>query len=202
MGTKTEIADYMRTSTHHQKMDLQKAAVADYLEKNDMKSKHFEDHGYTGTNMCRPAFEELNDLVESSKIKTVIVWKLDRLGRSAVDLLHTLERWNELGVKIVSITESIDFSTASGRFFIMALSAVTQYETELRRERSLAGIEAYRSSGKKWPGGRKKGCCPVLTKDMKKSIKALHKGGVNVNQISKQLGISRPTVYRGLEAKC
>src|SRR6202042_1988554 len=93
--------------------------------------------------------------MRAGKISSVVVWRLDRLGRTAKGLTALFEELRELGVNLVSLKDCLDLATPAGRLMACVLASVAAYETEVRAERVLAGQEAARAAGKKWGGSEK-----------------------------------------------
>lgn len=147
----------------------------------------------------RPQFDEL--LNSLNKGDTLVVWKLDRLGRSMFDLIKIVSEMDAKGVKFVSLTENIDTSTSTGKMMLMLFSMMAEYELSIRKERQEANKEIARQSGRL--GGRPKG----LSRDAKKTAVVLmgmyqEKAGeeykYSVSEITAALKISRGTVYKYL----
>jgi len=135
----------------------------------------------------RPKREELLKMARRREIDAVLVWKLDRFGRSLADLVTSLNELRELGVVFVSLTESLDFSTPSGRAMAGMLSTFAEFERDIIRERVTAGIANSRAKGR--PHGRPR--TAALKKDQ---INKLKTDGLNNSQIAKKLKISRGSV--------
>jgi len=121
---------------------------------------------------------------------TLVVWKLDRLGRSVKSLITLVEELKERGVHFKSITDSIDTSSPMGKLFFHIMAAVAQMERDLIIERTRAGLEAARKRGR--VGGRKR----VMTEEKVNAAKKLLQGGVSPKEVAKTLGVSVPTLYR------
>ena len=126
------------------------------------------------------------------EIDAVLVWKLDRFGRSLADLITTLNELRDIGVTFISLTESLDFSTPAGRAMAGMLSTFAEFERDIIRERVKAGIANAREHGK--PHGRPK--TAALRRD---DITRLKKAGLNNSQIAKKLKISRGSVISQLK---
>ena len=135
----------------------------------------------------RPKREELLKMARRREIDAVLVWKLDRFGRSLADLVASLNELRELGVVFVSLTESLDFSTPSGRAMAGMLSTFAEFERDMIRERVTAGIANARAKGR--PHGR-----PRTASLKKDQINKLKTDGLNNSQIAKKLKISRGSV--------
>src|SRR5438552_1061471 len=123
---------------------------------------------------------------------SLVVWKLDRFGRSMVDLVNTITDLNKQGINFVSLTENIDTTTAVGRMFLQFLAMLAEFERNLISERTRAGLDAARARGRK--GGRPK----VLPTSSKVALaRRLYKDHETpIKQICKDLGISKATLYR------
>ena len=137
---------------------------------------------------------ELNHLIENARIgDTIVVWRLDRLGRSLRHLIDLSEQLQSRGIALRSITESIDTSTPSGRFMFSILGALGQMELEIIRERTKAGLRAAAARGRR--GGRP----PALDDAKVRAARAMLSGGtMSAGEVAKQLGISPSTLYRHL----
>ena len=148
--------------------------------------------------MLRPGLKKLEADVRSGKVGTVVVWRLDRLGRTAGEMVNFLDELYAGGVGFVSVRDGIDISTASGRLFRTILAGFAEYEHEVISERIKAGVVKAKKKGKKW-GGRKKGYRTRLTRGKLKAVRVLLKSGTRKAAIARQLNISERSVYRALE---
>jgi len=152
---------------------------------------------FTGTTMERPGLDKLLAAVRRGAVRKVVVWRLDRLGRTAKGLLTLLDEFQQLGVGFVSLREGFDLGTPAGRLMAGVLASVAAYETEVRKERQLAGIAKAKSEGKTW-GGRVQGTRVRLTEEKERLIRQLHADGQAVAAIARLVGLTRKTVYRAL----
>ena len=152
---------------------------------------------FTGTTMDRPGLDWLLADVRSGKISKVCVWRLDRLGRTAKGLLTLLDELRVLGVGFVSLREGFDLSTPAGRLMAGVLASVAAYETEVRKERQLAGIAKAKADGRTW-GGRKAGTRVKVTEEKENVIRQLHDKGYSIASIARTVGLTRKTIYRAL----
>ncbi|HCN4741227.1 TPA: recombinase family protein [Escherichia coli] len=173
---------YVRVSTNDQNTELQRNA----LECAGCELI-FEDK-ISGTKSARPGLKKL--LRTLSEGDTLVVWKLDRLGRSMKHLITLIEELREKGVNFRSLTDSIDTSTPMGRFFFHVMGALAEMERELIVERTLAGLAAARARGR--TGGRR----PKLTKEQHEQIARLIKNGHDRKQLAIIYGIGTSTIYR------
>ena len=125
---------------------------------------------------------------------TLVVWKLDRLGRSMRDLVNIISDLEQRGVHFKSLTDQIDTSTTAGRFFFHVMASLAQMERDLIIERTRAGLDAARRQGR--IGGRKR----KMTDSKISAAKRLIQDGVPTREVAKNLGVSIPTLYRWLPA--
>ncbi len=123
---------------------------------------------------------------------TLVVWRLDRLGRSLRHLVETVTALEARGVGLRSLQESIDTTTSGGKLVFHVFAALAEFEWDLIRGRTLAGLEAARSRGR--TGGRP----PKMTPAKLRQAQAMHAAGTGVTEIAAVLGLSRATVYRHL----
>ena len=140
----------------------------------------------------RPALDDL--LGQARPGDTVVVWRLDRLGRSLRHLIDVVADLERCGVGFVSLTESLDTTTPGGRLLFHVFGALAEFEAALTRERTMAGLAAARARGR--TGGRP----TVWTEDKLKTARVMRAGGdYDVTSIAKVLGVSRASVYRALQ---
>lgn len=178
---------YARVSTHDQQtLPMQLSQMKDYI-KNRNWTLTIEVEEVGSGAKTRPKREELLKMARRREIDAILVWKLDRFGRSLADLITSLNELRELGVVFVSLTEALDFSTPSGRAMAGMLSTFAEFERDMIRERVKAGIANARENGK--PHGRPKTASHKLDK-----ILELKSAGLNNSQIARELKISRPSV--------
>ena len=174
---------YARVSTSDQTLDLQK----DALEKAGC-SKIFTDTA-SGAKTERTGLDEALNYVRASD--TLVVWRLDRLGRSLKHLIETITDLNDRKIGFKSITESIDTTTSGGKLIFHIFGALAEFERDIIRERTQAGLTAARARGRR--GGRPK----ALTPKKAEMAKGLYKDKNNtIDDICRTLNISRATLYR------
>jgi DNA invertase Pin-like site-specific DNA recombinase len=186
------VAAYVRVSTVGQNEDGQKAEIQQWLSGNgvDPASVLWFVDKKSGDNLQRPAFEKMQKAVFTGKIDAVVVWKLDRLSRSLKDGLNVLSDWCDKGLRVVSVTQQIDFNGTLGKMLAAVLLGIAEMEQETRRERQAAGIAAAKKRGTYQ--GRRKG----TTKAKPQRAISLKEKGLTVEEIGKALGVSRNTVFR------
>ena len=176
---------YARVSTSDQDVSLQLDAL-----KAAGCLKVFKDKA-SGSLDRRPQLDRLLDQLRPGD--TIVVWRLDRLGRSLRNLIELVERLDKEGVGFRSLTESIDTTTAGGKLIFQIFGALAEFERSLIRERTMAGLAAARARGR--VGGRP----PVMTPQKVKLARQLYDAKEStVEEIASTLGVSRKTIYRHL----
>lgn len=189
------VAVYARVSTDEQNIEGQEQVIRQWLASNNVTTNYtwFEDKGVSGETINRPALRRLQRGVQEGKFDTVVVYRLDRLSRSMVDGVNMLSTWLKDGVRIVSVTENLDFAGTVGQMVAAVLLAVAQMETEVRRQRQAHGIAAAKVNGVY------KGRKPGSFKGNPQQVKALRSRGWTYSEIAKQLGVSLRTAKRYAE---
>jgi DNA invertase Pin-like site-specific DNA recombinase len=187
------IAVYVRVSSKQQDQRSQEPELTRWVQAQEGDVVWYRDK-FTGRTMQRPGMDKLLKDIESGKISSIVVWRLDRLGRTAKGLTALFEDLREKGVGLVSLKDSLDLSTPAGRLMCCVLASVAAYETEVRAERVLAGQAAARAAGKRW-GGSVKGRRVKVTQEQVDVIGRMHGEGAKVTAIARATGLSRPTVY-------
>ena len=177
---------YARVSIHDQNLELQTEA----LHKAGCK-KIFEDRA-SGNRVERLGLAQARENLRAGD--TLVVWKLDRLGRSVKQLVDLVSELQKDGVQFKSLTDAIDTGTPSGRFFFHVMASLAEMEKELIVERTRAGLEIARQLGR--TGGRKR----KMTDSKLKAAKKLLTSGVPARDVAGNLGVSVPTLYRWLPA--
>jgi DNA invertase Pin-like site-specific DNA recombinase len=177
---------YARVSTQDQNLELQRKALL------DAGCEKIFDDKVSGSRSERPGLAQALGILRDGD--TLVVWKLDRLGRSVKHLVDLVGELDGLGVHFRSLTDLIDTSTASGRFFFHVMASLAEMERELTVERTRAGLEVARSLGR--VGGRKR----KMTDSKLESARKLLASGIPAKDVAKNLGVSVPTLYRWLPA--
>lgn len=186
------IAAYLRVSSADQKHDSQRSEIRTYLKNNGIPLRRvtwYEDTE-TGTRLQRPEFDRLQSDIFAGKIKTVVLWKLDRLSRNLRDGVNVLADWADKGLKIIVITQQLELSGVIGRTIAALLLGLAEIEHTNIRERQRAGIEAARRRGAYT--GRARGS----TKADPARARTLKAKGLNSNEVAAALGISKRTLRR------
>ena len=193
------IAVYLRVSTKSQDVASQEPELRRWAAQQEGEVRWYRDR-FTGKTMERPAFTRLLRHVRIGEVQQVAVWRLDRLGRTAKGLTTLFDELTELNVRLVSLRDGLDLSTAAGRLMANVLASVAAYETEVRAERILAGQAAARAKGKKW-GGSEKGRRIKVNDEQIRLIHRMKAEGEKVAAIARATGLSRPTIYDVLKTE-
>jgi len=181
-----ELLGYARVSTADQNPALQE----DALYKAGC-FKVFTDHA-SGSLTERPELERLLDHLRPGD--TLVVWRLDRLGRSMKHIISLVGELNERGVGFRSLEEYIDSNSPGGKLVFHIFAALAEFERSVTQERTQAGLAAARARGR--TGGRR---AILSTKDVARARELYAKKDMTVEEIGKMLGVSRTTIYRALE---
>jgi DNA invertase Pin-like site-specific DNA recombinase len=189
------IAIYVRISSKSQDQRSQLSDLEKWASVQDGEVVWYRDK-FTGKTMDRPGWNKLLAAMEAGKVSKVVVWRLDRLGRTAKGLTALFDELYNRKVGLFSLRDSLDLSTPAGRLMANVLASVAAYETEVRAERVLAGQAAARAQGKSW-GGSQKGRMIWVTDEQKAQVLAMR--GNKIAKIARTVGLSRPTIYRLLE---
>ncbi|MHB4679903.1 recombinase family protein [Klebsiella variicola] len=173
---------YARVSTGDQNLDLQKTALF-----RAECEQIFEDTA-SGKNARRPGLRRALRRLKPGDV--LVVWKLDRLGRSVRDLITLVSELQARGVNFRSLTDSIDTSTPAGRFFFHVMSALAEMERELIVERTRAGLAAAREQGR--VGGRRR----VMTEEVVERCRRMLDTGATRQQVADVIGVGVKTIYK------
>lgn len=177
---------YGRVSTWEQNTSSQQ----DALQRAGV-DQVFIDH-FTGSKASRPELDKLREHLREGD--TVVITRLDRLGRSTKDLLEIAQDFERRDINLEVLEQPINTTTPEGKLFFTLVAAFAQYEREIIIARTKDGLAAARARGRN--GGRK----PKLDANQIKLAKQMRKAGTPVTEIASALGVSRPTMYRALEA--
>lgn len=174
---------YARVSTDDQNLNLQ----TDDLKVNGCETI-YQEHA-SGKNTARPELENCLKALRTGD--TLTVWRLDRLGRSFHDLTSIVNSLEARGVGFVSLTENIDTTSPTGRLVFHLFASLAEFERNLIRERTMAGLKAARARGK--PSGRPK---KLQGKDLVMAKSLMADRNNDVGEIAKRFGVNRSTLYR------
>ena len=189
------IGVYIRVSSQSQKSDSQQAEIQRWLEAHGHALdavQWFEDKE-TGATLHRSGLIRLQEAIFAGTVKTVVVWKLDRIARLMQEGIHTLSRWCECGVRVVSITQQIDLSGTVGHLVAGVLFAIAEIELQHVKERQTVGIALAKQRGVY--KGRKHGA----TKAKPQRAKELRDKGMTLPEIAQALHVDKRTVSRYLK---
>jgi DNA invertase Pin-like site-specific DNA recombinase len=190
---KRRVALYARVSTHDQQtLPMQLAAMRAYVKRRGAQVVLKVEEIGSGAK-SRPRREELLRAARRREIDVIVVWRLDRWGRSLVDLITTLQELIALKVGFVSLSEALDLTTPSGRAFAGMLAVFAEFERDILRDRVRAGIAQARKEGR--PHGR-----PATVARKMQEMKKLARKGLSKSAIAKQLNVGRTSVRRLLAA--
>lgn len=177
---------YARASVRDQDLELQRQALV-----KAGCEKIFEDK-VSGTRADRPGLSKALEMLRQGD--TLVVWKLDRLGRSVKHLVNLMSELHKQNIQFRSLTDAIDTGARSGRCFFHVMNNLAEMERELTAESTRLGLETARRLGRK--GGRK----PKMTESKIESARKLLAKGVPPKDVAKDLGVSIPTLYRWVPA--
>ena len=185
MDTTSKTFGYARVSTQTQSTDNQEQLLIEHGCDKVFVEK------YTGTKSDRPQLNELRAQLRHGD--TVVVTKLDRLGRSTKNLLQIVSDFKEIKVNLVVTQQNIDTTTIEGRLFFTLISAFAQFEAEIISARTKDGLAAAKSKGKL--GGRRS----VLSPTQQSQVAEFYAQGKTVSQIAELFSTTRQVIYRSLE---
>ena len=186
------VAIYARCSTAEQTVALQLDGVREYAALRGFEVvEEYVDEAVSGAKARRPALDRLLDDAHRRRFDAVLVWKLDRLGRSLSHLIRLVDTFGSLGVDLVSLNDpGLDTTVPSGRLIFHVMGAVAEFERDLIRERTRAGIASARRRGKRL--GRPRALVSLA------KAQSLLAGGFSVSAAAQELGVSRTTLRRAL----
>ncbi|NLF68148.1 MAG: recombinase family protein [Candidatus Anammoximicrobium sp.] len=193
------IAVYERVSSKAQDTKSQRPDLERWVDAyaNGEAVKIYRDK-FTGKTMERKGWKQLETDLEAGKVSKILVWRLDRIGRTASGLTKLFDYLTAKKITLISIKDGLDLGTSAGRLMANVLASVAQYETEVRAERVLAGQAVAKANGKTW-GGSERGRLVTVKPEQVEAVKRYHAEGMKVAKIARTVGVSRPTVYRLLE---
>ena len=177
---------YARVSTHDQTTENQLIELRAYVAARGWSAVEYVDHGVSGAKDRRPALDQLVADVRRHRVRAVICWRLDRLGRSLRHLVMLLDDWNSRGVAFVTLGEGIDTSTPAGRLVAGVLGSIAEFERARLQERIRAGLARVRAQGRRL--GRKP--CSIPDEQFASVAK------LSTRQAAQQLGVSHTVVAR------
>jgi DNA invertase Pin-like site-specific DNA recombinase len=185
------VALYSRVSTNHgQDPELQLRELREYAASRGWTiTEEYIDLGVSGAKSSRPGLNRLMTDAHRRRLDRILVWKLDRFGRSLRHLVNAIAELEALGVAFVSLRDNLDLSTPSGRLMFQIIGAMAEFERALIQERVRAGLRNARAKGKRL--GRPRVIVNVTR------IASLRASGVSWRAIARELGVGEGTVRRG-----
>ena len=189
-------AIYSRVSSKRQDTRSQEPDLRNWVMSQNEPVEWYGDK-FTGRTMDRPGWQKLWRAVEEGRVLTIVVWRLDRLGRTAAGLTKLFADLRQRGVNLISLKDGFDLKTPAGRLMATFLAGAAEYDNELRAERVLAGQAVARANGKTW-GGWTKGRRRKVTAEQLAIIGQMRARGYKIAAIARATGLSRPSVYHVL----
>ncbi len=195
---------YIRVSTYDKQengLASQRRALEEYCANHNITNTKTYIDRITGSKMERPALGKLQKDIFKGRIKTIIVWKLDRVARKLMEGLQTLTDWLSRDIRVVAVAQNIDYSGPTGKLMAAMLFAIAEIERTNISENVKRGMEKAKASGKHI--GRPFGHhTPIKLTDAKvKAVQQMKESGVGVTEIAATLNLSRKSVYRALQKK-
>lgn len=197
MSTSTRVAVYSRVSTSDQDCEVQLGELRVYVARRGWTvAEEYVDHGVSGTRSSRPALDRLLTDARRRKFDVVVVWALDRFGRSLRHLVTTIDELGVLGVGFIAFTQGIDTTHTSpaGTLTLQVLGCVAQFEREMCRARVRAGVAKARAQGKRLGRPRR------WTPEQLDEARRLRAGGASWTVTAKAVGLAVGTVRSALAA--
>ena len=191
------VAIYIRVSSNGQDTKSQEPDLTQWTKSQAGQVIWYKDKA-TGKNMDRPGWLKLEGAIHKGQVSAVVVWRIDRLGRTAKGLTALFDDLRERKVNLVSLKDGLDLSTPAGRLMANVLASVAQYETEVRGERVRAGQSVALANGKHW-GGSKPGVRKQVSDTKVRAILKMKADGERIADIARAVEVSRPTVYAVLK---
>lgn len=190
-----KITLYARVSTGEQNCDLQLQEMREYAARRGWPvSAEYVDRAVSGAKSSRPALDRLMSDAAQRRFDVVLVWKLDRFGRSVLHMNQSLAQLRSYDIRFIATTQGIDtdFNNPMAGFLLQILSAVSEFERALIRDRVAAGIRSARAKGKRL--GR-----PTRIADVQK-LSRMHDAGMSLREIAAKTGLSKGTVSNRLKS--
>lgn len=193
------IGIYERVSSGKQDLASQHGEL-DVWAKGQTEPLRWYSDKFTGKTLNRPGLDNLLRDMRAGKIKTVVVWRMDRLGRTASGLTALFDELITRQVNFISLRDGVNLSTPAGRLMANVLASIAAFETEVRAERIAAGLarkrERVEAGEDTWnKGGRPKGTPAKLTREVKAAVRRELAEGKSKAAVARAFGLSRPTVY-------
>lgn len=180
------VIGYCRVSTEDQNLDMQEQVIQKYADEKELELILYVEK-ISSRKVERQELEHAMKAATNGDL--FVVYKLDRLARSTKELYTLTEQLKEKGVEFVSINDSFDTTTPTGKAMFGMLAVFAEFERDIIQQRTKAGLEAAKKRGR--IGGR-----PAIDEKKKKQVRALFEAGESANDIAKEYGIGRATVYK------
>ncbi len=189
------IGIYVRVSTTDKGQDpeVQLGPLRDHARAKGWESAEYIDRGESGAKCRRPALDRLMNDARNQRLDGILVWKLDRLGRSLKHLLTMFDEFRALGIQFVSYTESLDFATPAGRAMASLIGVFAEFERDLIRERIRAGLANARRKGRR-PGPR-----PRFGPEDLHTLADARAKGMSIRSIAREMRVSPSLVHKCLK---
>jgi len=189
----TRVAMYARVSTHNgQDPEMQLREMREYAQHREWIMSEYVDTGVSGSKDSRPELNRLMADAKHRRFDAVLVWKLDRFGRSLTHLVNALAEFEALGIAFISLKDNLDLSTPAGRLMFQIIGAMAEFERALIQERVKSGLRNAKAKGKRL--GR-----PTVQIDAGE-ITRLQGQGLSMASIAKTLGVSVGTIFNRASA--
>lgn len=185
---------YARVSSRDQSHASQKPDLERWVAAQEGAAEWYSD-SFTGRTMSRPGMDRLMEAVRAGRVARIVVWRLDRLGRTTKGLCQLFDELLALKVDLVSLKDGFSLASAAGRLQARILASVSEFETEIRAERVAAGQAVARKRGKTW-GGSRPGWRWKVKDEQLIAVREMKAAGKKVAHIARITGLSRPTVYQ------
>lgn len=182
---------YARVSTRDQGLEIQKEKLIEYCKLRGWDPVRLFEDKASGKNTDRPGFQEMMRAITMGGIDAILIYKLDRIGRSLRDLVHILDHLNKKGIALVSLTDNIDTTTAQGRLFYNIVASFGEYERELIKDRCDTGKARAREHGVKFGRHRRE-------IDMQEVMRMILEG-IPKTLIARKMKVSKRTLYHKLD---
>lgn len=187
-------AVYVRVSTDKQSTEMQEHEISIFLSSKGIKGAEiYRDEDESGKSTSRPALNRLLNECKQGKVETLIVWKLDRLFRSLVELINHLKAFQKQGITFISIKENIDISTPVGMLMVQVLGAFSEFEREMIVTRVKSGLANAKAKGKQLGNPSK---IPINVQQQVVTLKTL---GKSYGEVSNITGLKVPAIQRILQ---
>jgi DNA invertase Pin-like site-specific DNA recombinase len=190
MDIQNRLALYARVSTMDQNPEVQLAPLRAYATRRAVEALEFIDHGISGAKDSRPGLDRTMEAARRREVTGVVVTKLDRIARSVRHLTQLAAEFENLGVDLVVLDQAIDTGTPSGRLLFHVLGAIAEFERDLIRDRTQAGLAAARLRGKRL------GRPSALDAAQRRRLRRLWQAGRSQREIARVLDVSKGTVHR------